>query len=303
MQTTVDDVIVPQRRSRRRPASPQGRWILSLVTVVVLVVAMMPSASSVKASSANKWTPTGSMTTARGPNGNISPSFTATLLSNGKVLVAGGEFIGCCPSSGQYASAELYDPDTGTWAATGSMTVARRGHTATLLPNGQVLVAGGYSCSNGCTYLSSAELYDPSTGTFRPTSSMTAARAEHTATLLPNGEVLVAGGQGNGSCPPCNYLASAEVYNPSTGTWTATGSMTTSRSGFTATLLHNGLILVTGGDQVGKTSAELFDPHTGTWTATGSRAVPLTNFTTTLLPSGEVLVAGGSSCNLGEPWS
>ena len=157
----------------------------------------------------------------------------------------------------------------------------------------------GYSCSNGCTYLSSAELYDPSTGTFRPTSSMTAARAEHTATLLPNGEVLVAGGQGNGSCPPCNYLASAEVDNPSTGTWTATGSMTTSRSGFTATLLHNGLILVTGGDQVGKTSAELFDPHTGTWTATGSRAVPLTNFTTTLLPSGEVLVAGGISCDVG----
>ena len=104
----------------------------------------------------------------------------------------------------------------------GRMTTARTYNTAALLPNGQVLIAGGYNCSNGCTYLSSAELYDPSTGTFRPTSSMTAARAEHTATLLPNGEVLVAGGQGNDS----NYLASAEVYNPSTGTWTATGSMT-----------------------------------------------------------------------------
>ena len=111
-------------------------------------------------------------------------------------------------------------------------------HTATLLPNGKVLVAGGY---NGGA-LTSAELYDPASGTWTATGSLNTARYDHTATLLPNGKVLVAGGISNGS-----DLTSAELYDPASGTWTATGSLNTARYEHTATLLPNGKVLVAGG--------------------------------------------------------
>src|SRR5205814_9718171 len=111
----------------------------------------------------------------------------ATVAANGQVLVAGGQ-----TNSGEFARAELYDPATGVWTATGSMTTPRFNHTATLLPNGQVLVAGGFEFDVGT--LASAELYDPATGMWRATGSMNTPRWVHTATLLPNGQVLVAGG-------------------------------------------------------------------------------------------------------------
>src|SRR6266446_6563887 len=109
----------------------------------------------------------------------------ATLLSNGKLLVAGGETSGGFTSS----ATELYDPSSGTWAMTGAMNGDRDHHTATMLPNGRILVAGGYSSADGS--LSSAELYDPANGTWTMTGPMTAARFFHTATLLPEGKVLV----------------------------------------------------------------------------------------------------------------
>ena len=132
---------------------------------------------------------------------------------------------------------------SGTWTPTGSLTVARARHTATLLPNGQVLVAGGFGSGGDLT---SAELYDPSSGTWTTTGSLNAARDSHTATLLPNGQVLVAGGEssGFGFGGP---LASAELYDPSSGTWTPTGSMTVARFAHTAALLPNGQVLVAGG--------------------------------------------------------
>ncbi|MGA7273695.1 MAG: kelch repeat-containing protein, partial [Candidatus Udaeobacter sp.] len=126
-----------------------------------------------------------------------------------------------------------------TFGNTGSLTTAREQHTATLLPNGQVLVAGGEGTSG---YLSSAELYDPASGTWTATGSLTTARDLHTATLLPNGQVLVAGGIGTSV-----DLSSAELYDPASGTWTATGSLTTARFEHTATLLPNGKVLVAGG--------------------------------------------------------
>src|SRR5205823_11552805 len=127
---------------------------------------------------------TGSLATARAgqPSGH-----TATLLPNGNVLVAGGGDI-----DGIHPSAELYDPASGTWSATGSLATPRSGHTATLLPNGKVLVAGGGDGS----ILASAELYDPASGTWSATGRVATARFGYTATLLPNGKVLVAGGEG-----------------------------------------------------------------------------------------------------------
>ncbi len=182
--------------------------------------------------------------------------YTATLLSDGRVLIAGGSNI-IGPS---YSSAELYDPATGTFTATGSMTAERWSHTATLLPNGKVLLAGGMSGVPPAP-ISSAELYDPATGTWSVTESMAGPRTSHTSTLLTDGRVLVAGGW-NGDMVS-GSLNSAELYDPTTGTWGNTGLMVEQRGGHTATLLQNGKVLVAGGgDGKGTSSAlaELYNP-------------------------------------------
>jgi hypothetical protein len=170
----------------------------------------------------------------------------------------------------------------GVFVPTGSLTVARASHTATLLPSGKVLIAGGLG--NG-GFLASAELYDPSPGTFAATGSLTGAREYHTATLLGSGKVLIAGGDDG------NPFASAELYDPSAGTFSATGSMTVARVGHTATLLPDGTVLIAGGDEVG--TAELYDPSPGTFTATGNMTVARDSHTATLLGNGMVLIAGG----------
>jgi N-acetylneuraminic acid mutarotase len=227
------------------------------------------------------WTATGSLGAAR-------DGHTATLLPNGKVLVAGGTGIG------QFilASAELYDPASGTWTATGSLGAARVNHTATLLPNGKVLVAGGGNNSGSAGVMASAELYDSASGSWAATGSLATGRQAHTATLLPNGEVVVAGGSKLSSA-----LASAELYNPASGTWTATGSLGAARDSHTATLLPNGKVLVAGGNNSSGdlASAELYDPASGSWTATGNLGAARDNHTATLLPNGKVLVAGGQN--------
>jgi hypothetical protein len=242
--------------------------------------------------STGRWTATGSMTEAH--------SFvTATLLTDGRVLAVGGHGL-------QRATAELYDPSTGRWTATGSMTEAHAFHTATLLPDGRVLAVGGYGLDGGtcCIASSTAELYDPFNGTWTITTSMASARQGHSATLLPDGRVLVAGGLDSGGGAP---LASAELYDPVSRRWTDTGSMTAARGAFTATLLGDGKVLVTGGAAGGDdslASAELYDPSTGRWTATGSMAEARSNVhcgwlscghMATLLPDGRVLVAGGGN--------
>src|SRR6266403_4045029 len=137
-------------------------------------------------------------------------------------------------------SKSLSHLDSGTWTYTGSLNTVRREHTATLLPNGMVLVAGGFAPNS---VLASTELYDPASGICTPTGSLHTARTEHTATSLPNGMVLVAGGL-DGSL---NVSASAELYDPASGTWTPTGSLHTGRRWHTASLLPNGMVLVAGG--------------------------------------------------------
>jgi Tol biopolymer transport system component len=216
------------------------------------------------------WTPTGKMVTPRF-------AFAATLLRDGRVLVAGGSD----PASGKpLTSAELYDPGTGKWSATGSPRRVRDFGTATLLLDGRVLVVGSDT---------SAELYDPATGTWTVTANMITPAAQYfTATLLPDGKVLVADGRPAGA---------AELYDPVSGTWKVTGSMGTPREGHTATLLSDGKVLVAGGRVPGGfgdgpvlASAELYDPTTGAWTATGSMGTPRIIQTATLLPDGRVLV-------------
>ena len=259
------------------------RMIRTLVIVGLLAMGLLTSTAVLALGSSNTWTNTGSMTTAR-------TGHTATLLGNGEVLVAGGG-----NATGFLPSAELYNPATGKWTPTGFMTTARGSHTATLLPNGEVLVAGGVSngsspWSNSCA--ATAELYNPSTGQWTTTGSMTKTRASHTATLLNDGSVLVAGGLCNGGGAYADN--SAELYDPSTGTWKATGNMNVARVNTAATLLPNGQVLIAGGNSTssGGTSAELYDQ--GHWTLTGSMNVYRPNLTATLLPNGDVLVFGGT---------
>ena len=155
-------------------------------------------------------------------------------------------------------------PDGGdwTWKEAGRLNTARYLHTATLLPNGMVLVAGG--AGRNVNALASAELYDPASRTWTTTGRVDTARLYHTATLLQNGMVLVVGGTDTNS----SASASAELYDPASGTWTATGSLNTARVHHTATLLHNGMVLVSGGYdnfELQTASAELYDPASGTW--------------------------------------
>jgi hypothetical protein len=187
---------------------------------------------------------------------------------------------------------ELYDYANGIWTNTGSLNTGRSAQTATLLPQGQVLVAGGNNAVNDGTFLSKAELYDDAMGSWTLTGTLNNARGSHTATLLPNGAVLVAGG----TTSSLSATSSAELYDPATGRWALTGPMNFTRRLHRATLLLNGKVLVCGGAASGSFSsatAELYDPAMGTWVNTGNMNAARLAHTATLLPGGKVLVAGG----------
>jgi hypothetical protein len=204
-------------------------------------------------------------------------------LSTGKVLVAGG-WIGTA-----VASSELYDPATGTFAATGSTNIARSNFTATLLQGGTVLAAGGVSTvEDPC--LSSAEMYDPTSGTWSLTTPMSTWRCYHVASALLDGRLLVAGGNDG----------TAEVFSPALGTWTNLGSMAADHNGGTASRLADGRVLIAGGlpnwtDLDAVSTAELFDPVTNTFQTTGPLAVARTDDMAVTLDNGNVLVTAGAS--------
>jgi hypothetical protein len=249
--------------------------------------------------------------TATGAMHQPRENHTATLLANGKVLITGGQ-QGTLSNETAIASAELFDPATGTFTLTsGQMTTPRVYHTATLLPSGKVLITGGLA--SGSQAQASAELYDPATDSFSATTNgsgqvttMAAGRMYHTATLLPGtGKVLITGGETGG-----DSLASAELYDPVAGTFTPTKdndnevtAMTEPREWHTATLLGDGTVLIAGGyggpdadSEVCWASAETFDPVTGLFRATtGPMANAREYQTATLLPSGNVLIAGGAN--------
>ena len=224
------------------------------------------------------WTATGDMIEGR-------LGHTAVRLADGRVLVAGGGGDGVSPG----LTAELYDPIDRTWTATGSMieagAAAGGAATATRLLDGRVLVMDGAG--------SSAQLYDPSSRTWSATGNMIDPRSWNTATLLPDGTVLVAGGMdstGSGDDEVVFLVASAELYDPASETWSTTGSMSETRHNHRATPLADGRVLVTGG---GVASVEVYDPASRTWTTTVSMIEGREVHTATLLSDGTVLVVGG----------
>ena len=200
------------------------------------------------------------------------------------------------------ANADSAHADQGSWTRTGSMHGPRARHQAALLPNGQVLVAGGCLPPTCSTVVASAELYNPHTGAWTPTGSLTRARASLSMTLMPDGTVLATAGLG-----PNGYLASTELYTPSAGTWTtiAAMSMQSARdfeTPATPILLPSGQILVAGDGGGGPGSlagAELYNPATHIWTTAGSLHGPRSFENSVLLANGQVLVVGGQDATFG----
>ena len=230
---------------------------------------------------ANSWSSAASMAVAR-------TAHTATLLPSGKVLVTGGSAMaaaGTFPPS--LASAEIYDPIADKWSSAASMAIARSFHTATLLPGGKVLVAGGLD--SAVTALSSAEIYDPIADKWSSAASMAIARGQHTATLLASGKVFVVAGDNIGS-------KTAELYDPMTNMWTSAASTAQAHALHTATLLPNNTVMVAG-SQSFSAGSELYDPTTNTWSPVGppSTGGPTFNHTATSLGNGKVLATGGGT--------
>ena len=214
---------------------------------------------------------------------------TATALNNGTVLLTGG--------AGGYS--ELYDPVADTFTATGSMLDVGNhyAHTATLLSDGRVLIAGGYKNLDGTAALGTAEIYDPATRTFTATGKMIIRRSSHTATLLADGTVLIAGGFNLDGGP----INRAELYDPVKGTFAPTGDMTTSRGAHSATLLLDGKVLVAGGFRV--LTAEVYDPKPRSFSPTGNLALARADHSATLLSDGKVLIAGGRTGPFFGEWA
>jgi Galactose oxidase, central domain/Kelch motif len=228
------------------------------------------------------WSQTGDM-------GAVREFHTATLLSNGKVLVVGGA------GNVRNHQAELYDSDTGTWSFTGAMAQAIAFQTATLLQDGEVLIAGGVLGNGEVSHV--AVLYDIANGLWNQTDNLAHRRYLQTATLLTDGTVLVAGGFNYD--PQYHFLRSAELYNPLSATWLLTRPLHDARASHTATLLSSGKVLVAGGgtDVIQTTTCEEYDPISQTWVRTGPLNVLRVLHTATLLPNGKVLAAGGGNLN------
>ena len=257
--------------------------IIKVIIIIAIPIALIALASSklIRATS-----PSSGTVVVIGEMNEPRFAHTSTLLSNGLVLITGGQ------GTGTLASAEIYDPDSHSFSIAGKMNESRAGHSATLLRNGKVLITGGF---NG-TYLQSAEIYDPETRQFSLTSQMITARSGHEAVMLNNGKVLLAGGAGTG----WTFLPGAEIYDPETGMFSPTGNMNEARESHTATLLKNGKVVITGGHKDRRSditlysSTELYDPLTGKFSFAGDMTMRRHKHDATLLSDGSILIVGGS---------
>lgn len=228
--------------------------------------------------SSDSWKISASMATARA-------DFTAIVLPDGRVLVAGG-----ANGTGYLGGAEIYDPTLDSWQPAGSMSTPRSNYSVTLLRSGLVLVAGGYNSSGAVNV---AELYDFVSNSWKMAAPMAVARGSHTATRLPDGRVLVAGGFNQAP------VAGAEIYDPSADSWSQALPLNIARYGHTATLLKDGTVLVAGGftsSGAATNSTEIYDPiQSRAWNTAGNMNDARGYHTATLLSDGSVLVAGGKA--------
>lgn len=218
---------------------------------------------------------------------------TATLLPNGRVLMAGG-FTTNATSTGSTSTSEIYYPDTNLFLQAAPMISSRSNHTAVLLPDGNVLAAGGFGDNDVIT--ATTEIYYSTAGFWRAAPSMPTARTLHTATLLNDGRVVVAGGLNSGG-----VLSSVHAFNTLTGTWAALAAMPIALHSHSATRLFDGRILVAGGNNgLGEQDVSMiYDPSANTWTntvliATSALTMPRFGHNSTLLPNGNVMISGGT---------
>lgn len=296
-------------------APPVGAWVPApdmasarsegFVAVGLLDGRVLVTGFDLNHGSAEIYDPRGETWTTTASPTELRVGATATLLGDGRVLLTGGLRGPASIEGGEVifepalASAELFDPRTGTWSVAASMLQARSDHSATLLRDGRVLVAGGVA-PESVPYprFSSTEIFDPETGTWSSGPSMLGRRDGHSATLLPDGRVLIAGGSDN------DRLSTAELFNPFDGTWVSAPALPEAFYGHAATLLHDGSVLIVGGDvprgpgAAGSAHAAIYDPVGDTWTLTGSLSTPRIAHQATLLRDGRVLVTGGSKVSL-----
>lgn len=280
------------------------KWIqsVSLAGLFLLGASICAEAQDPCLSGPSKWSCTEGLNIAR-------EGATATLLQDGRVVVIGGEIDLVGSFDSEAGAAEIYHPETGIWQISGPLQTNRRDHTATLLPSGKVLVAGGFDRDGEA--LRSAEIYDPASGTFsKPTGAFCSGRREmfserglHTATLLrsgmQSGRVLVVGGAGDGP------VGTVEIYDPARGCFeTAEEGLQLWRSGHSATLLPSGEVLIVGG--FGESGVvdemELYDPSMEESRSAGLWESPRGSHTATLMPGGLVLIAGGGEAGVVETY-
>lgn len=295
--------------SRPAPARDRLRWlqIAAVVAALLLLGAGIAWIRTMAAPSPagllqGSWSSAPEMAIGRGYH-------TATLLPNGKVLVVGGDRLpartGTAYNIQATANAELFDPATRTWSSAGQLAVPRLGHTATLLRSGKVLVVGGVQNLFGLYVLASAELYDPQTNSWSPAASLRTARVYHTATLLPDGRVLVVGGIEFYYTGYQRALASAELYDPVSNTWAAASPLKVARGKHSATILADRRLLVMGGGATSgngvspTNTVELYDPTRQAWSAAAGMHYARLLPTSSLLPDGRVLVVGDAGLNAG----
>ena len=251
-----------------------------------------PDAAARYLSTTETWDPATATFTTSGGLTEGRGGHTATLLEDGRVLLVGGG-TGVLGDGRVTASAEAWDPASGSTSATGTLAEARTLHTATRLDDGRVLIVGGFA--DGGTMRSTAELWDPATASFTPAGSLGTGRYGHTATLLPDGRVLIAGGVAGGD-GAFRLLATTETWDPATGTFSPGREMLEAHANHTAVGLSDGTVLVVGGlrTQTEPAAAERTDLFSGAWTATGAPLRPRVLHTASLLPDGRVLLIGGT---------
>lgn len=263
--------------------------------------------------STNTWGTTASLTQTISWNSAVE-------MSDGSVMIMGG--LSPCSTVACYqASTYLYNPSTNAWSSTAPMSTARDSASATLLRNGKVLVAGGNNSDSGIglAYLTSAELYDPTTRQWSSAGNMTFSRAGHTAVLLNDGRVLVVGGEG---VPPAGtskgfsgcgvvcpqFVATPEIYDPATNHWTTAAPIPNSYQQFAVTVLPTGKVLFTGAWDGSSPTSDystnlLYDPVANTWSTAAPMLHPRRGQVVALLPTGNVLVEGGESAQSAEDLS